>query len=283
MKHVDTIFFDEISSFKDDGLRDYQVHHKLDIYKRWKNVDSILLQMPTGTGKTRLFVSMINDFKRYSESHETEIKVLIVTHRKELVEQIKNELFWNYNIKSTLITAENKYSHYKPLPVCVASIQTLHRRLEEHWYDFPFDFVVIDEAHHTKASTYKEIMNAYSGAKFLGVTATPYRLNGEGFTNEYNELIVSPSVKRFIEAGWLSNYDYYSIKEDSDLYQGLEDIPLDKYGEYATTPLWSYIGRDRIRSEIVGSYLKYARGKKAIIYTINKAHNTQLCEKFKQC
>ena len=283
MAVIDTFFFDELSHYKDYGLRDYQAYLKCEIYTKWKDISSILLQMPTGTGKTRLFVSMINDFKQYSESHNVEVKVLIVTHRKELVDQIKSELFYNYNIKSTLITAENKDSHTNPRPVCVASIQTLHRRLERHWHDYPFDFVIIDEAHHTKATTYKKVIKAYPGAKFLGVTATPYRLNGEGFTDEYQELIISPSVKRFIEAGWLSNYDYYSIKEDSDLYQGLEDVPLDKYGEYATTPLWNYIGNGRIRSEIVGSYLKYAKGKKAIIYTINKAHNKQLCAEFKQC
>lgn len=283
MPIVFTPFFNEVSKYRDEGLRDYQAHHKRDIYNRWKDVNSILLQMPTGTGKTRLFVSMINDFKQYSESHKIQLKSLIITHRKELVEQIRNELYWNYDIKSTLITADNKDSHYNPLPVCIASIQTLQRRLEAHWYNYPFDFIIVDEAHHSKARTYKKVLDAYGHAKILGVTATPYRLNGEGFTDEYRELIISPSVKRYIEAGWLSNYDYYSIKEDSDLYKGLDDIPLDKYGEYATTPLWNYINKDRIRSEIVGSYLKYAKGKKAIIYTINKAHNKQLCEGFKEC
>lgn len=283
MAKVETTFLEEVAKYDDKGLRDYQAYHKREIYKRWMKVDSVLLQMPTGTGKTRLFVSMIKDFDNYSKQHNKEVRVLIVTHRKELVDQIKRELFWNYNIRSTLITAENKVSHFNPLPVCVASIQTLVRRLDTHWYNYPFDFVIIDEAHHTKAETYKRILKAYPDTKVLGVTATPYRLNGEGFTEEYKDLIVSPSVKRFIEAGWLSNYDYYSIKEDSDLYKGLEDIPLDKYGEYATYPLWKYFGADRIRSEIVGSYLKYAKGKKAIIYTINKAHNMQLCGEFRQC
>lgn len=283
MRILGADFFDEVSKYQDDGLRDYQIHHKKDIYQSWKETNSILLQMPTGTGKTRLFVSMINDFKRYHELHRTKIDVLIVTHRKELVEQIKNELYRNYGIRSTLITADNKDSHRNPLPVCVASIQTLQRRLEQHWYNYPFDFLIIDEAHHTKAATYKKIVDAYSYAKLLGVTATPYRLNGEGFTNEFHKLIISPSVKSFIEAGWLSNYDYYSIKEDNELYKGLENIPLDKYGEYATTPLWNYIKHDSIRAEVVGSYLKYAKGKKGIIYTISKAHNKQLCEEFREC
>lgn len=283
MNIVDDSFFDEVSKYEDRGLRDYQAHHKHNIYKSWKDTDSILLQMPTGTGKTRLFVSMINDFKRYHELHNKTINVLIVTHRKELVEQIKNELYHNYGIKSTLITADNKESHYRALPVCVASIQTLQRRLEQHWHNYPFNFLIIDEAHHTKAATYKKIVKAYSYAKLLGVTATPYRLNGEGFTEEYKKLIISPSVKSYIKAGWLSNYDYYSIKDDNDIYKGLEDIPLDKYGEYASTPLWNYLKKDSIRAEVVGSYLRYAKGKKGIVYTINKAHNKQLCEEFNEC
>ena len=283
MRYIDNTFFEEISQYNDEELRDYQVFNKHEIYKKWGYKTSILLQMPTGTGKTRLFVSMINDFKKYCTLHNVQIKVLILTHRIELVAQIKNELFWNYNIKSTLITADNKDSHINPLPVCIASIQTLQRRLEAHWNNYPFNFIIIDEAHHTKAATYKKVLNAFEDSKILGVTATPYRLNGEGFTEEYEDLIVSPSVKQFIEAGWLSNYDYYSIKEDSDLYKGLDNIPLDKYGEYATNSLWHYINRNQIKSEIVGSYIKYARGKKAIIYTINKAHNKQLCQEFKDC
>ena len=283
MNKINSDFFEIISSYTDKGLRDYQAHHKWDIYNKWKKVKSILLQMPTGTGKTRLFVSMINDFKRYGEENETKVNVLIITHRKELVEQIKNELFWNYEIKSTLITADNKDSHCNPLPVCIASIQTLQRRLETFWKNYPFNFLIVDEAHHSKARTYIKILEAYPNTKVLGVTATPYRLNGEGFTNEYEELILSPSVKSYIEAGWLGNYDYYSIEEDSDIFQGLNNIPLDKYGEYATTPLWNYISHDRIRAEIVGSYLKYAKGKKAIIYTINRAHNKQLCKEFRLC
>ena len=101
MAIIDTNFFDEVSHYTDDGLRDYQTHHKRDIYKRWKNAHSILLQMPTGTGKTRLFVSMINDFRKYSEKHNETIKVLIITHRKELVEQytILNDVFKDFILK----------------------------------------------------------------------------------------------------------------------------------------------------------------------------------------
>ncbi len=74
---------------------------------------------------------------------------------------------------------------------------------------------MIDEAHHALAETYAEVMNAYPKAKKLGLTATPYRLNGKGFTDLFDTLLCSWSMEKFIAEGRLSLYDYYSIKPDS--------------------------------------------------------------------
>ena len=75
--------------------------------------------------------------------------------------------------------------------------------------------IVIDEAHHALAETYAEVMNAYPKAKKLGLTATPYRLNGKGFTDLFDILLCSWSMEKFIAEGRLSLYDNYSIKPDS--------------------------------------------------------------------
>lgn len=283
MEIIDKSVLDIVSQYVDNGLRDYQAHNKTEIYEKWKSTNSVLLQMPTGTGKTRLFVSLINDFKRYSEEHKDRANILIITHRKELVEQITKELSNpDYGINCSLITPEERYSHWSPKPVCVASIQTLSRRMYK-WKNYHFDILIIDEAHHSRGKTYRQALKFFKDAKILGVTATPYRLNEVGLALEFDELIVSPPVKDFIEAGWLSNYDYYSIDEHNKLYDGLENVPLDSYGDYSVTGLWNFCKKDRIRAEIVGSYLKYARGKKGIVYTINKAHNFQLCSEFRRC
>lgn len=273
-------FFDEISEYKDDELRDYQKSHKLSIYGKWKSVNSVLLQMPTGTGKTRLFVSIINDFQNYAEKHNTNTHILVITHRNELVDQITKEL-GNYGLNCSLIDAEHKYSHYSPKDICVASIQTLSRRMY-YWARHPFDLVIIDEAHHARSKSYRRVLDNWKDSKILGVTATPYRMNGDGLVHEFEELIISPSIKQFIEAGWLSNYDYYSISEDNDIYRGLSDVKLDSYGDYQINDLWRYCKKDSIRAEIVASYLEYAKGKKGIVYTINKAHNNQLCSEFRR-
>lgn len=280
---IDTSVLEVLKSYKDKGLRDYQKHNKAEIYNKWEIANTVLLQMPTGTGKTRLFVSIINDLQRYGKSFDKRINVLIITHRKELVQQITNELNNpKYGIDPSLITPEDRYSRNAPKPVCVASIQTLSRRLYQ-WADYHFDVVVIDEAHHVKGQTYRDVLRTFKESKVLGVTATPYRLNGAGLVREFKELIVSPPIKNFIEAGWLSNYDYYSIEGGNEIYKGLARVPLDKYGDYQVDSLWLYCRKDHIRAQIVGTYLKYARGKKGIVYTINQAHNRQLCEEFQKC
>jgi len=277
---ADENFFHEIYEYKDDELRDYQSAHKLSIYRKWKSVNSVLLQMPTGTGKTRLFVSIINDFQNYAEKYNTNAHILVITHRNELVDQITKEL-GNYSLNCSLIDAGHRYSHYSPKDICVASIQTLSRRMF-YWESHSFDLVIIDEAHHARSKSYRRVLDNWKDSKILGVTATPYRMNGDGLIHEFEELIVSPSVKQFIEAGWLSNYNYYSISEGNDIYRGLSDIKLDSYGDYQVNDLWRYCKKDSIRAEIVASYLEYARGKKGIVYTINKAHNNPLCSEFRR-
>ena len=277
---TDENFFNEISKYKDDELRDYQKTHKLSIYDKWKSVNSVLLQMPTGTGKTKLFVSIINDFQSYAKKYNTNANILVITHRNELVDQITKEL-GKYGLNCCLIDAEHRYSHYSPKDICVASIQTLSRRMF-YWESHPFDLVIIDEAHHSRSKSYKKVLYNWKDSKILGVTATPYRMNGDGLAREFKELITSPSIKQFIEAGWLSNYDYYSISEDNDIYRGLSGVKLDSYGDYQINDLWRYCKKDSIRAEIVASYLEYAKGKKGIVYTINKAHNNQLCYEFRR-
>ena len=282
METLDKTFFEEISLYEDSELRDYQESFKKQIYEKWKsNVGSVLLQMPTGTGKTKLFVSIINDFQKYATGHETKSNILVITHRRELVKQIANELS-SYGLLCSYITADNPYSHWNPKPVCVASIQTLNRRLY-YWQKHHFDLIIIDEAHHARGKSYHSVLRLWPDTKVLGVTATPYRMNEAGLACEFQELIISPAIKEFIDAGYLSNYEYYSVTDDNELYKGLEYLPLDAYGDYKISNLWRFCDKDKIRAEIVASYLKIAKDKKGIVYTINREHNNKLCNEFRKC
>ena len=261
----------------DDSLRYYQFENKLKIYNEWQNCKSVMLQMPTGTGKTRLFVSIVNDILACRMHDGIVPSVLLLVHRKELVNQIAETLA-SYGQKFGIIQAgaeESRFCHIQ-----VASIQTLVRRLQR-WGRVRFEFIIIDEAHHTPSPTYMKILDAFSDSKLLGVTATPHRLDYWGFAHIFDKLIVSPDPMEFIKSGFLSNYDYYSVPPECPIIDEINAIPIEK-GDFAKDSLIRLLDCGSIRSQVVDSYMKYGCGKKAIVYTINKAHNKHLCEEYQK-
>ena len=271
--------FSRIDPYRDKTLRDYQAENKMKIYNAWCQCNSVMLQMPTGTGKTRLFVSIVNDIMDYSERSAKTFKVLILAHRRELIDQISDHLALKYRVPHGLIMANNREK--RSYPIQVGSVPTLSKRLDR-WKAQKFDVIIIDEAHHVKAKSYKTIINLYPDAKLLGVTATPYRLNHAGFRPEFDQLIVSAPVSEFIKRGYLCDYEYYSIKPDSKLQRKIDRMKLDYVGDYMQKDMMDVIDNDKIRADILETYQKLAAGKKTIVYTINRDHNVHLAKKFAQ-
>ena len=275
------IDFDKLKQYSqtDEGLRDYQQTNKQKVYNAWTDGKSVMLQMPTGTGKTRLFVSIIKDIFYYSSETKKALKVLVLVHRTELIDQIDEELGCKYGLAHGIIQSGDR--ERKNYPIQLASVQTLNNRLN-NWKEKAFDFIIVDEAHHVEAASYQKIIKAFPYALLLGVTATPVRLSGEGFTGTFDELIVSPSVKEFIEEGYLSQYEYYSITRSSFIQKEIDAIKKFSSGDYAESEMERVCDNDRIRAQVVKTYLDFASGKKGIVYTINKMHNKNLCDEFKQ-
>ena len=271
--------FDELKLSKDKSLRNYQRDNKEKIYESWKSHKSVMLQMPTGTGKTRLFASIIKDVLDYSKSRNLNLTCLVIVHRMELIDQIVKTLLNTYGLSSGIIQAG--FRQNASLPLQVASVQTLSRRLDK-WTDKLFDFIIVDEAHHVPANSYIKIINAFPCAKLLGVTATPYRLSGEGFSDIFDELIISPSIRDFINMGVLSRYDYYSVKTNSLIQRKINGLKGVQAGDYTDAEMTKLCDNNHIRAQVVETYLKYARGKKGIVYTINKKHNYHLCRDFEK-
>ena len=272
------VSFSELNPYKDKTLRDYQAEGKDKIYKLWAQMRSVMYQMPTGTGKTKLFVSIARDLFDWGAAHKIAIKILFLAHRIELIDQISENLGVKYQLAHGVIAAQNREQKFYSLQV--GSVQTLVRRLEK-WDDKDFDFVIIDEAHHVKADSYKKILKTFPRAKVLGVTATPYRLSHESFRPEFDELITSMPVSKFIKLKWLCDYEYYSIKPSSRIQLDINSISrfaLD--GDYLDEASAAVMDRDEIRANIVATYERYARGRKGIVYTINKAHNLHVCDQY---
>lgn len=270
--------FAQLNAAADTTLRPYQINNKAQIYEFWHKGRSVMLQMPTGTGKTRLFVSIVKDLHNWSKQNNTSVKVLLLAHRKELIEQIAQNVNIKYNLSHGLIAAQSP--EQREHDIQIGSVPTLTRRLEG-WSEEDFDVIIIDEAHHVKADSYKRILQEYPNAKILGVTATPYRLNGAGFKQEFEQLIVSEPVSEFIKKGYLCQYDYFSIMPDSNTQKAIESISkfaLD--GDYLDSALAEVIDTEGVRTNIVHTYLNYAKGKKGLVYTINRAHNEHVCRLF---
>lgn len=264
----------------DKSLRPYQQRAKESIFEAWDDCDNVMFQMPTGTGKTRLFTSIISDIKAWGVLHNVEPKILIVAHRIELIEQISESLA-KYKIPHGIIAGGKGRDLRKY--VQVASIQTItHHTNISAVKDLDVNFIIIDEAHHSMANSYKKLWTMYEGSKKLGVTATPWRMNNSGFASIYDEFIVSQSIKDFIKEGWLAPYDYYSIKDRSIIQRDIDAIDeFDVEGDYKISALERVMDRGNIRAQLLDSYLKYAKGKKGIIYSISRKHSDHICAEYK--
>lgn len=248
-------------------LRDYQINGIDDIIKAWTDCKSVLFQMPTGTGKTTLFCEIV---RKFTNELYPDKKVLIITHRKELVEQAFNRLVSDFHLTTGIISSN--FIGIQSSPIQVASIQTLVRR-DEHQKDI-FSLVIIDEAHHALASTYRQLWDFYPSSKFLGVTATPIRTNGEGFQDLFDKLITTASIKWFIKNNHLSDIRYFA-----NHIPDVSNIKI-RAGDYDETELSEVMQDNAVMADLVQSYIDFALDKKMIVFAVNRAHCTKIVEKF---
>lgn len=261
---------------KEIRLYDYQEEMEERIDTAFRSYQSVMVQMPTGTGKTVLLSEVV-------KSEERRVKnpcVWIVVHRRELVEQIMKTLDTMLSSpSSTLDTTSPLLSENSRIKVM--SIQWLSKHYQE-MKESP-SLIVIDEAHHAVAKTYKEVMDAFSEAKKLGLTATPCRLTRRGFTDLFNVLLMSWSAKRFIAIGRLSLYDYMSIKADSEDQRRI--LGLTKRGADGDFSLKEMSEKLDVRPSIkrlCETVLRYAADKKGITYAIDITHAEHIAEEYRR-
>ena len=267
---------------KDITLRDYQQLAKEEIFGKWNRVDNILYQMPTGTGKTRLFTSIIRDISIWGLRHNINYRILIIAHRSELIEQSSRSLD-KYRIKHGVLAGTMKDKRDLTQAIQVASIQTITHPANQCMIDdLKFDFIIIDEAHHAVANSYQKLWEYCPNAKKLGVTATPWRMNNSGFAQIFDAYIPSMSIKDFIQKGWLATYQYYSIPTSSELVKSIESIrEFDIEGDYKNSALVEICDTSKIRAQLYDSYEKNVLGKKGIIYSISREHSEHICSQYR--
>lgn len=255
---------------KEIKLFDYQEDMKERIEKALRLHRSVMAQMPTGTGKTYLLTAVIDSFV----SNNPMEKVWIVAHRRELVSQIDETVrkFHSYSASNTSTLLSS---------VKAMSIQWLMRHYDE--IEEEPGMIVIDEAHHALAKTYKEMWERFPKTKFLGLTATPCRLNGKGFTDLFDVLVQSWSVPEFISKGRLATYDFVSIKSDGvtqRLIDSLQKRGAD--GDYQNKEMDMLLNKKPSIKRLYQSLEEFGKDRKGIVYAINISHAQKITKLYQE-
>ena len=266
---------------KNGLLRDYQQEMVFRIHEAWRHHRSVMVQMPTGTGKTHVLAEVVKSYGLQTASERETVPkeplvarssslvakdIFIVAHRIELIGQIKETLL-KWEIESERIKVE--------------SIQTISRRMDS--LDFTPGLIVIDEAHHALAKTYRLLWEKWPKAKFLGLTATPCRMNGKGFTDLFDTLVASWSIAEFVSKGVLSAFDYVSIRPDSAEQQLIDSLKKrGADGDYQVKEMDEVLNKRPSIGRLYLSMMQFARGKKGIVYAISIGHARQIAAYYRE-
>lgn len=225
---------------------------------------SILIQSPTGSGKTLLTAHMLHT------AASKGMRSWFVVHRKELIDQ-SARAFKLEGLEHGIISAG--FGTHKQARVQIASVQTLARRIAQ--YPKP-SLVVWDEAHHIAAGSWGKIYRELEGAYHIGLTATPERLDGQGLSSYFGRMVRGPSVSWLIGNGFLSKYRLYA-PANVDLSKVHK-----RMGDYARDELGEAMDKPKITGSAVEHYKKYANGKRAIVFAVSVEHSKHIVEQFQK-
>lgn len=242
-------------------LRDYQLNALALLNKGiMEGHRAQLLVLPTGAGKTTVAGQMI---------HTTTGKgnhVLFMAHRKELVEQAKNRLH-QFGIHPGVIMSG--WKHRRDREVNVASVQTLIKRELPH-----AKVIVVDEAHHSTSPGFKKILEQYPNAFIVGLTATPYRLDGKGLGSVgYTNIVAPIYLADLTEQGHLVPARYIGVPKD------MSDVAT-KGGDYDVHQMHMKFDKSELYDEVVEKYQQYTPGTKAIVFNVDVLHSMSMRDRF---
>lgn len=223
------------------------------------------MQLPTGAGKTVIFSAIAAEFVARDKG------VLIVAHREELLLQARHKLAEYANVPVGIIKAGYKSDLNAILQV--GSIQTLARRLDQLP---PAELLILDESHHAAASSYLELLRRYEQALVLGVTATPARIDGQGFKFIFDELVLGRSVADLITAGYLCPYKLFAAPKAIDT-SGVAVVA----GEYNQRQLALAVNTRLVMGDLLATWRKYASGKKTVVFAVNVAHSQAIAAAYR--
>lgn len=190
-------------------MRPYQVEAKAAVYREWERVRSTLLVMATGCGKTYCAAEILRERAKDG-------RILWLAHRSELLDQARDTLRDRIGLSVDLEKAQTRANRGHALwglsDVVVGSVPTLHSARLREWDPRDFATIVVDEAHHATARTHRQIIDYFSGAKVLGLTATPDRGDGVGLAAVFDTTAFQYDIRQAIHEGYLCPIRQLSIE-----------------------------------------------------------------------
>jgi ATP-dependent helicase IRC3 len=251
-------------------LRPYQ-QEALDAINTFsdKGINRQLVVLPTGAGKTVIFSHL-------PQTKSNSLPMLVLAHRAELLYQAKEKIGWsNPELDIQIEQADNVAGH---CDVVVASVPTLGRAESERILKYPRDYfksIVIDEAHHAAAPTYRRILDYFNPSFLLGVTATPQRSDNTRLTDVFDEIVYYKTIQDLIEDGYLCSLVGYRIKTDTDI----SGVATNE-GDYVASQLEDVIDTPQRNAHIVAAYNNLVPESKAIVFCAGVKHANNLASSF---
>ena len=235
-------------------LRPYQEESKRAVFNEWEQgILKTLLVLPTGTGKTIVFAAITNDCVQKGE------RVLILAHRGELLEQAADKIKKSTGLECAVEKADESClnSWYR---ITVGSVQSLMREKRLNQFDkHYFDTIIIDEAHHCISESYQRILDYFSDAKVLGVTATPDRGDMRNLGQVFNSLAYEYTLPKAIKEGYLSPIKALTIPLKLDL-----SSVSTQAGDFKASEIGTAL--DPYLEQIAVEMTKYCADRKTVVF-----------------
>ena len=251
-------------------LRPYQLKLVDDIEAAFTRHRTVLGVLPTGGGKTVIMAEII---RRENAAHR---KGLVLAHRRELILQARGKVAAAGIVPGIIMPGE---TYRQTLDWHVGTVQSVHARgiRRESMPMPPADLVVIDEAHHASAETYRAILDAYPAARVLGVTATPCRQDGRGLGGIFETMVEGPQVAELISARHLVGTRVYAPPEPANL-TGVRVA----HGDYVVSELAERMDTQKLVGDIVTHWLRHGEGRQTAVFATTVGHSLHVRDAFRE-
>lgn len=243
-------------------LRDYQTELIQNARLKLRCVRRLLIQAPTGAGKTALATYMTDEAVNKGRV------VYFVCHRVELLRGTSNT-FRKFGIPHGFIAAGYPYNPKAMVQIC--SIDTLKSRL----LTIPEPGLVLwDEAHHIGAAGWARVMQAWPKSFHVGLSATPQRRDGKGLDEYFEDIVLGPAVAWLIQKGYLAPYEMYA-PHTPDMKGARKQM-----GEYAAADSEQRMDKPKITGDAIAHWQKYASGLRTVVFAVSVAHSQHVADQF---